>query len=145
MTTVTVSIHKSRSGKSYATTLTVGHTARPTFRGRVPRLARLMALAIRCDGLLATGEVETRAGLARRGRVTRARMTQILNLLNLAPDLQEAILFLPRIVAGRDRWTLRQLLPIAAHLDWRVQRKLWRELCSRLKTDDDSTVPNRAE
>ncbi|MCZ2343900.1 MAG: hypothetical protein LC104_19195, partial [Bacteroidales bacterium] len=82
----------------------------------------------RCDGLLATGDAETRAELARRGRVTRARMTQILNLLNLAPDLQEAILFLPRITAGRDPLKLRKLLPIAARLDWREQRKLWREL-----------------
>src|SRR3712207_3152134 len=33
--------------------------------------------------------------VARLGHVTRARVTQIMNLLNLAPDIQEAILFLP--------------------------------------------------
>jgi hypothetical protein len=35
------------------------------------------------------------AELARLGRVTRARMTQIMKLLDLAPDIQEQILFLP--------------------------------------------------
>src|SRR5262245_15082590 len=59
---------------------------------RVPRISRLMALAIRFDELLRKGEVKDYAELARLGHVTRARVTQIMNLLNLAPDLQEQIL-----------------------------------------------------
>jgi hypothetical protein len=51
-----------------------------------------------------------------------------MNLLQLAPDIQEEILFLPRTVRGRDPLQLRQLQPIAAVLDWRKQRYLWREL-----------------
>jgi hypothetical protein len=51
-----------------------------------------------------------------------------MNLLNLAPDIQEAILDLPRTVTGRDRFVLRDLLPIAALHDWRKQRKMWSEL-----------------
>src|SRR6185295_3410288 len=61
----------------------------------VPRIARLMALAIRFDGLLRQGKFRDYAELARLGRVTRARMTQIMKLLDLAPDIQEQILFLP--------------------------------------------------
>ena len=34
--------------------------------------------------------------------VTRARMTQIMNLLNLAPDIQEELLLLPPVTEGRD-------------------------------------------
>jgi hypothetical protein len=61
-----------------------------------PRVARLMALAIRCEGLVREGTVRDYAELARLGQVTRARMTQIMNLLWLAPDLQERLLFLER-------------------------------------------------
>jgi hypothetical protein len=42
------------------------------------------------------------ADLARLGHVTRARVTQIMNLLNLAPDIQEELVFLPKTIRGRD-------------------------------------------
>jgi len=42
------------------------------------------------------------AGMARLSGVTQARPTQIMNLLNLAPDIQEEILFLPRVGGQRD-------------------------------------------
>ena len=95
--------------------------------GRVPRVARLMALAIRFEHLLRAGEVESYAELARLGHVTRARVSQIMNLLYLAPDLQEAVLFLPRTERGRAPVILRDLLPIASTLDWRKQRRMWAE------------------
>lgn len=96
--------------------------------GRTPRLARLMALAIRFEALVAAGEVRDYADLARLGHVTRARATQIMNLLNLAPDIQEAILFLPPTTSGRDAIREWQVRPIAAELDWRVQRRLWQQI-----------------
>src|SRR5437870_4926357 len=61
----------------------------------IPRIARLMVLAIRMEELVRAGAVRDHAEAARLGRVTRARMTQILKLLDLAPDIQEQILFLP--------------------------------------------------
>ena len=96
--------------------------------GRVPRVARWMALAIRCEQLLHEGQVASYAELARLGHVTRARVTQIMNLLSLAPDMQESILFLPRTERGRDTIILRELQPIASILDWRKQRVLWQQL-----------------
>lgn len=54
-----------------------------------------MALAIRLEGSISEGIVADQAELARRGHVTRARLTQIMNLLGLAPEIQEEILFLP--------------------------------------------------
>ena len=96
--------------------------------GRVSRVTRWMALAIRFEQLLREGVVTRYAELARLGGVTRARITQIMNLLNLAPDIQEALLFLPRIERGRDPMVLRDLQPIAATLDWRQQREKWRHL-----------------
>jgi hypothetical protein len=96
--------------------------------GNVPRVSRLMALAIRFERLVRDGVVKDYADLARLGHVTRARLTQIMNLLNLAPDIQEMILFLPRTVNGRAPISERQLRPIAADRDWSRQRILWREL-----------------
>jgi len=54
------------------------------------------------------------------------RLTQIMDLLNLAPDRQEEIRFLPRTQGGRDPISERDLRPIAAVTDWRKQRKTWR-------------------
>ena len=96
--------------------------------GRVPRVARLMALALRLDELVRTGQVASYSALASLGHVSRARICQILNLIHLAPDIQEALLFLPLTVRGRDPILLADLQPIAAALDWRKQRRLWRQL-----------------
>ena len=96
--------------------------------GRVPRVARLMALALRLDELVRTGQIGSYRELALLGQVTRARVSQIMSLLGLAPDLQEALLFLPPTRRGRDPIILADLMPIAAAFDWRKQRRLWRRL-----------------
>jgi hypothetical protein len=87
-----------------------------------------MALAIRMHELIRSGEVTGYADLARLGHVTRARLSQIMGLLSLAPDLQEEILFLPRTLRGRDPIQLRHLLPITAISDWRKQKIRWKSL-----------------
>jgi hypothetical protein len=86
-----------------------------------------MALAIRFEGLVRDGVVVDFADLARLGRVSRARMTQIMNLLLLAPDIQEKVLFLAPTESEREPVRERQLRPIAATIDWRRQRRIWRE------------------
>jgi hypothetical protein len=96
--------------------------------GSVPRVARLMALAIHCEELIRRGGITDYAELAEVGHVTRARMTQIMNLLNLAPVIQEEILFLPRTTSGRDPVGERDLRSITAVADWREQRRLWKAL-----------------
>ena len=103
---------------------------RPVEPGRIPRISRLMALAIHFDGLLRRGEVKDYADLARLGHVSRARISQIMNLLNLAPGIQEEILFLPRTLKGRDPITERQFRPLVSQSDWRQQRRSWFELKS---------------
>lgn len=96
--------------------------------GIVPRLSRLMALAIRFDRLIRDGEVVDYADIARLGHVTRPRVTQIMNLLNLATDIQEEILFLPHTVRGPDPITERDIRPIVAEMDWNKQRRMWGRL-----------------
>ena len=69
--------------------------------------------------------MEDQAELARLGHVSRARLTQVMNLLSLAPDVQEQILFLPVTERGRDAVTEKQLRPIAATSSWKKQSRMW--------------------
>ena len=104
----------------------------PVEPGNVPRIARLMALALRYEGLIRRGDIQDYASLARFGLVSRARITQIMNLLNLAPDIQEEILFLPRTLKGRDPITERDIRSITAVPKWVMQRRMWSRLKARL-------------
>jgi hypothetical protein len=99
---------------------------------RVPRISRLMALAIRLEDLIKAGGIADYSELAQLGHVSRARITQIMNLLHLAPDIQEQILFLPPTRQGRDPIHLARLQPIASTLDWSQQRRLWADLVRNL-------------
>jgi hypothetical protein len=94
-----------------------------------------MALAIRMDGLIREGVVTDQAEIARIGQVTTARMSQIMNLLNLAPDIQEAILFLPEVTSGKPPITERHLWPIAAELSWARQRSAWGRVVEPRQSD----------
>ena len=96
--------------------------------GRIPRVSKLMALAIRLLHQLETGELENQAQVARLGRVTRARLSQIMSLNHLAPDIQEHILCLPRLLRGGDPIQMLHLLPLSRESDWSKQRGLWNEL-----------------
>jgi hypothetical protein len=93
----------------------------------IPRIARLMALAIRLEALVRDETVQNYAELAQLGRVTRARMTQIMKLLQLAPDLQEQILFLPEVQGLNER----NLRAIIQQLDWSEQRRMFQKFMPR--------------
>jgi hypothetical protein len=96
--------------------------------GRIPRVARLMALAIRFDCLVRSRTVRDHAELARLGHVTRARISQIMSLINLSPAIQEDLLFLPPVMHGHDPVVLREILPIAARPEWHRQHRMWAAL-----------------
>jgi hypothetical protein len=96
--------------------------------GRIPRVARLIALALKFDTLLRDHVVADLAALARLGQLSRARISQIMNLTCLATHIQEDILFLPRTFAGHDAIKLADLQQIALEADWQRQRELWQRL-----------------
>ncbi len=96
--------------------------------GRVPRVARLLALAHRIDGMVRAGELDDLADAARRLGLTRARVSQITNLLLLSPEIQAEILDLPPVVNGRDPISERQLRGVVAESDWNRQLARWREI-----------------
>ena len=69
----------------------------------IPRISRLIALALRFEQLIRDGTVHDQADLARLAHISRVRVTQIMNLLLLAPEIQEEILFFPPVAVGRTR------------------------------------------
>jgi hypothetical protein len=97
-------------------------------RGRIPRVARLMALAHHFLELLDSGMVETQAEIAELAKLTPARVTQIINLLGLAPDIQEEIFFLPPVTQGRSVITERHLRQVLKTVVWSEQRDRWAAL-----------------
>jgi hypothetical protein len=96
----------------------------------------MLALAHHWRGLIRTGVVKDQAALARLVGVSRARVTQVMDLLYLAPSIQEEVLFLPPIA---NRWSPirhRDLLALTAEPRWREQHRAWDELRA-----PGSTVP----
>jgi hypothetical protein len=93
--------------------------------GRLHRVSRLMALAIKLESLLQQQTLRDYSAIAALGGISKARVTQIMNLLNLAPDIQEQLLFLPPTTRRRDKIGERQLRAIAKVVDWSEQRRLF--------------------
>jgi site-specific DNA recombinase len=97
-------------------------------RERLPRIARLLALAVKFETLIHRGVVKDYAELARLGQVSRARVTQIMNLLNLSPYIQEQILFWAQ--GPLDKRTIREttVRALSSELNWNRQRERWEEI-----------------
>lgn len=99
--------------------------------GRMPRISRLMALAIHFDEMIRAGKVANISEIARLTHVTQPRITQLMNLCHLAPDIQEEILFLPLVMSGRDPVHEHMLRDVACVMDWMEQRRRWGSLPRR--------------
>jgi DNA invertase Pin-like site-specific DNA recombinase len=128
---------KERDGRSVAALTAEAHktrsrrrpraaTAEPT--ERVPRVTRLLALALKFEEMIQSGAVGNYAVLAQLGRVSRSRISQMTNLLNLAPDIQEEILFLRPEEAERLRISEPSVRKLSGILAWGEQRAHWRRL-----------------
>jgi len=94
---------------------------------RIPRITRLMALAIKFQDMVDSGKVRDYADLARLGYVTRARLTQIMNLLLLAPDIQEILLQAGSCSSFPEIPAERQLRAVVSAADWSTQRTEFRK------------------
>jgi hypothetical protein len=103
----------------------------PSAPAKLPHITKLMALAIRLEHLLATGQVKDQAEIARVAGITRARVTQIINLANLAPDIQQAILDLEPTTDHVPRFREREVRTIAILPNWEKQRVEWKRLMKR--------------
>jgi hypothetical protein len=99
--------------------------------GRVPRVSRLLALAIKLEKLVGDGELRNQAAVARLGKISPARMSQILGLRNLAPSIQEKLLMLPKTRSGQEPITEKAMRGIAQLIDWEEQQRQFAPLVER--------------
>lgn len=126
-----------KSGKRTAKTIVEAGTQpeQPT-PARLPRITKMMALAIRLDCLIKSGQVADQAELARVGHVSRARLTQILDLTLLAPYIQEDILHLGSSDTVDTTISERDLRTISHATCWNRQCKMWNTLISKQSHPD---------
>ena len=88
---------------------------------RPARVAIMLALAHTIDAAIGAGRLRDQRDAAQRLGLTPPRVTQLLALLQLAPDLQERVLFL-EAVDGLEPLTERDLRPLTRLLCWDEQR-----------------------
>jgi hypothetical protein len=105
-------------------------TPRPPREPRTPRVVELLRKAIEWQTLLEPGEVTNQAAIARREGITRARVTQVMGLLRLTPEIRAGILSLPDM-PRRPAITERALRPIAQLDCVRAQLQAFEQLVSR--------------
>jgi DNA invertase Pin-like site-specific DNA recombinase len=99
-----------------------------------PRIATLLALALKFEGLIHKGVIKDYAELARLGQISRSRVTQIMNLLNLSVDIQEEILAGTEAAPGTRSVTETTVRALSAEVSWSRQRELWRNHSTRTST-----------
>ena len=101
-------------------------TAAPgTERGKLPRVAEVLALAIGFDDMIRRGLAKDHSDLARLGCISKERVSQIMRLVWLAPDIQQEILTLPRTSLGRFHVGEVALRHVASKMLWGEQREAW--------------------
>ena len=122
------------TGRRSKKELRQGAPKRSPTSAKVPRVARLMGLAIKFEQMVRDAEVKDYAEIARLGHVSRARMTQVMNLLNLAPDIQEHLLCHSISEAGKRLVTERAIRMIVKQPSWQQQHLGWRRLLSETST-----------
>jgi hypothetical protein len=126
-TTLTAALHRVQRGhgKGFATQPTASPVRRPA------RVAVMLALAHHIRSAIDDGRVRTQADAASRLGYTPARMSQLLDLLQLAPDLQERVLWL-EAVDGVQPLPERLLRPIVHMARWDEQRLAFARVYSKL-------------
>ena len=123
MITVKRKLNITRNSRGQKVLSSKNEQAGPIPEGRIPRISRLMALAIVFDQMIQEGKVDDISDLAKLAHVTQPRMTQIMNLNLLAADIQEMLLFLPPVTEGREAVHEKGLREIVAEVEWGRQRK----------------------
>jgi Recombinase zinc beta ribbon domain len=137
-----ITIPVQKPAVTHALRLQPGESPGPAIPSRLPRITRLLALAVRFEGLLQEGTVRDYADLAQLGGVSRARITQIMSLRKLAPVIQERILTLPAVTSPGEAVNERLLRRMAQQWDWREQLRMWGKITEeRTATRRNSDPP----
>lgn len=115
---VTGELHRVQRGrgKGFSAEPSPGPSRRPA------RVAVTLALAHTIQRAIDRGEIRDQAEAARMLGLTRARLTQILDLTLLAPDLQEKVLE-PVAASGGEPPSERTLRTVGRASEWKRQRE----------------------
>ena len=100
---------------------------KPARPPKTPRVVELLRKAIEWQALLESGQVVRQTDIAQQERITRARVTQVMGMLRLAPEIREIILSMPKVVR-RPLLTERVLRPIATITDYHDQIREFHKL-----------------
>ncbi len=109
-----------------------GIAMRPS-AGRLPRITQVLALAIHFEAMIQRGEAKDYSDLARLSCLCRERVSQIVRLNYLAPDIQIELLYLPPTPTGRYPVSETAVRKIANLLSWQEQRDHWTKLKRQLR------------
>jgi hypothetical protein len=112
--------------------------------GKLARFTCMMAIAIHFDQLISEGAIDDFAEVACLENVSQPRVTQILNLSLLAPDIQETLLHLPRMVRGHHQINFRTILSVSLEPDWKKQGSKMEEI-QKGNAIRDSTSESRIQ
>ena len=99
--------------------------------GRLPQVTQVLALAIQFQDMIARGDAKDYADLGRLGGLCRERVSQIMRLVYLAPDIQIELLYLPPTTTGRYPISETAIRKVANLLSWADQRQEWTRLKER--------------
>jgi hypothetical protein len=108
--------------------VTVESVSSPSASGRLPQVTRVLALAIHFDEMIKRGDARDFADVARQSCLCRERVSQIMRLIYLAPDIQMELLYLAPIPSGRFPISETAVRKIANLLSWADQRREWARL-----------------
>ena len=109
-------------------TLDATETAARPSAGRLPQITRVLALAVHLDNLIREGHAKDYADIGRLSCLCRERVSQIMRLNYLAPDIQLELLYLPPVATGRYPISETAVRKIASLLVWADQRREWMAL-----------------
>jgi hypothetical protein len=107
---------------------TIDEPAECPGRGRLPQITRVLALAIHLEQLILLGDAKDYADIGRLSCLCRERVSQIMRLNYLAPDIQVELLYLPPTLTGRYPISETSMRRIANLLSWADQREQWERL-----------------
>ena len=96
--------------------------------GRLPQITRVLALAILFDEMIRHGEARDYADIGGLTCLCRERVSQVMRLTYLAPDIQMELLYLPPVPNGRYPVPETAVRKIANLLSWADQRREWTRL-----------------
>jgi hypothetical protein len=110
----------------------------PEGSGSLPRVTQVLALAIHFEEMIRQGDAKDYAALARLAGLCRERISQVMRLNCLAPDIQVELLYLPPTPTGRYPISETTMRGIANLLSWRDQRERWERLKDRQRLGKES-------